>query len=306
MKAILILLFLNFLLFANQKQIVLSSYSNTKNANTAKNSVNHYINKDKKLKKIFTKYSLKVKYKKHGKYFRVVVEPFNSSNVLKLVVKKLRIKFKDAYILNIAEKKAVKQIRKKPIHKKVVKQIRKKTIQKKVIKPIQKKPIQKKKIVSKKQNVKHKTEEKIIINNKILTDEPDISQIKVSKTVSKENIGIKPTTTIDNQYIYLIIIIFIVFMIAIYFLSKKSKYKNSDNNNKEILNENFQENNDVFERMIQKNNDRRESKQKDIYSEENQTNSNKKEIEDASMIMEERPEAINFDTLPDTDNSKTN
>jgi CheY-like chemotaxis protein len=111
MKIFFLLAFLLTLLFSNQTQIVLGTFSTKQAAIRVKADVQKIINKDAKFKNFMEQNSLKTKYKQHGKYIIVTIEPFNDIVTSYSVLNKLKkTKYKDAYKLSLSSKKDARSI----------------------------------------------------------------------------------------------------------------------------------------------------------------------------------------------------
>ena len=117
MKAIYLLLILSSFIFARQTQLILANFSNFNNAKNAVKSINKKINNNSKFKKLFKKYSLVTTYKKDGKYFSVIIKPFDESTTRRKVYIFIKSQYKDAYALAIPTQIKVTK-KKKKIHKK--------------------------------------------------------------------------------------------------------------------------------------------------------------------------------------------
>ncbi|WP_294966196.1 response regulator [Sulfurimonas sp.] len=111
MKIFFLLTFLLTLLFSNQTQIVLGSFSTKQAAIRVKEDIQKIINKDAKFKNFIEQNSLKTKYKQHGKYIIVTIEPFNDIVTTHSVLNRLKKnKYKDAYKLSLSSKKDARSI----------------------------------------------------------------------------------------------------------------------------------------------------------------------------------------------------
>lgn len=188
MKIILLLSLLYTFTIANQTQIVLGSFTSEKNAKRHIDSINNFINKDIEFKAFFKSNSLISSYKKDGKYFSVVIKPFNDLTTQKKVLDYLKPKFKDTYIILLPKvKEEIKKV--VPIKRSIKKQ------------PFVKATPIKKQIVSNELNLSK-------IETKIEVKEP------------KTNIN-KKSYTINKLYV---LIIFIILLI-LYFLRKKLNKK---------------------------------------------------------------------------------
>jgi len=92
-------------LYAGQTQIVLGSFLNPNNAEILVNKINNKIDKDSEFKDFFQNNSLTTSYKKDGKYFSVVVKPFNDSNTRKKVSDFFKPEYKGIYVLKLSSEK---------------------------------------------------------------------------------------------------------------------------------------------------------------------------------------------------------
>ena len=267
MKIIFLLSLIYTFMLANQTQIILGTFSTQSSASKVQKNVSQLIKKDKKFQNFIDKNSLKTSTKKHGKYFIVTIEPFSDIVTSHSVLNRIKkTKYKDAYIF-------------------------------KIISP--QKPNEEKK-------EKEKTfviPEPEIIDDPLLMPEPDINSIEIAplthksdadfikkekkdiiikekNIVIKENIIKRPTKELDVLETYfneIIAAIAILILIVVYFMIKKSKHK---------------ENND-FESFTS-----RLDTQEDNTEEESVV---EKVQEPELMVMQERNETINFDSLIEED-----
>ena len=97
---VLVMMMAGMLFSAQQKQIILGSFSIESNALFYSIHVQKHVDKDAELKKLIDKYSLKVEYKKVGAYNVVSISPFDDYPSLFVTIAEVKKHYPAAYAIN--------------------------------------------------------------------------------------------------------------------------------------------------------------------------------------------------------------
>ncbi|WP_373001538.1 hypothetical protein [Sulfurimonas sp.] len=115
MKSILLLLMLTTMLFSNEKQIIVGSFLQEKNALNSLVKLNNHILRDDKLSALINKNSVEVKLKKIGEYHAASLSPFTSYVQLLRTLRALESYYDDAYVLDNGQKITISQVEAKKV-----------------------------------------------------------------------------------------------------------------------------------------------------------------------------------------------
>ena len=265
MKIFFLLSFIFTILFSNQTQIILGAFSTQRSAMLVKADIDKIIKNDLKLHNFMNKNSLKTKYKKHGKYTIVTIEPFNDIITMHSVLNRFKdTKYKGAYKLNLnpTKSKSSDKTTEKP-----------EIIDDPLLMP--EPDIKNIKVIplAQKNTVKH-------------IEKEEKAKIILDQTISEQtNIPI----IFKTSSIELILIITILTLIIIYFIYKKSQYQIKD---------------DITELSSILNKEKKhltiplEDTVKDKFDTDKQP-----QEADQPIVMQEIPEAIHFDILKEEEKS---
>ena len=104
MKSILLILMLTTILLSSEKQIIVGSYLEEKNALNALVRLESHTRTDTKLSKLINLNSIEVELKKMGDYHAISLFPFTNYVQLLRTLKSLKSYYPDAYVLDNGEK----------------------------------------------------------------------------------------------------------------------------------------------------------------------------------------------------------
>lgn len=111
MKSIFLIIVLAITLFASEKQIIVGSFLEEKNALNSLVKLNNNILSDAKLSTLIDKNSIEVRVKKIGEYNAISLSPFTSYVQLLRTLKALESYYSDAYVLdNATNEKIAKEV----------------------------------------------------------------------------------------------------------------------------------------------------------------------------------------------------
>ncbi|MFT5661507.1 MAG: hypothetical protein ACI9TV_002153 [Sulfurimonas sp.] len=206
-------------LHAYSKRIILISLSTQEGADAV---IKELPTHSPTLYALALEYNFKIKLNKSGKYYIVSAEVFTDKKVLNIALKKIRKRFKGAYVGNYKYPKVIKKIPvvKKKIPKKIeqkVKELKKEiVIVEKIPKKIQVKKIQKV------ETKKVERTEKIEVKEVILEDEQEV--LKQNIQTNKEDDSSNKIISIFITYFewsYLVIFILAMIMLKYYIKFKR-------------------------------------------------------------------------------------
>lgn len=101
MKIIFLVSFLYTLIFANATQVIVGTFSVEKNALETKKDVTEFIASNVGFSDYLQKHTINVTLKKIGVYYVVALEPMNDYSTLYWVLKRIKEKYDDSYVLKI-------------------------------------------------------------------------------------------------------------------------------------------------------------------------------------------------------------
>ena len=223
------LLFLSFFIFmsvsleAYSKRIILISFSTKERADSMMKELPAL---SPSLYTLAKKHNFEIKLKKSGKYYILIAEVFKDKKVLNTALKKIRKRFKGAYVSTYKySSKKVPKVEKKVIkveEKTTIKEIAKDVVEVKVATPVEIPPVLIQKVVPEAIKVEPKIE---TIETKVKEILPKVSTEVLIKEVEKETIFDKILRIFQKNFEYSHIIILILAILVLrYYLEFKRIY----------------------------------------------------------------------------------
>ena len=241
------LLFLSFFIFmsvsleAYSKRIILISFSTKERADSMMKELPAL---SPSLYTLAKKHNFEIKLKKSGKYYILIAEVFKDKKVLNTALKKIRKRFKGAYVstykysskkvpkvekkvLKVEEKTTIKEILKQEVTFTAKKEVPKKEIAKDVVEvkvatPVEVPPVLIQKVVPEAIKIEPKIE---TIETKVKEILPKVSTEVLIKEVEKETIFDKILRIFQKNFEYSHIIILILAILVLrYYLKFKRIY----------------------------------------------------------------------------------